>query len=662
MRKLSLLIIFILICSLIFSGCSLGNFGSNLLAQDSVLSVTEVFDLVNFLPQNSHGVEDLQVIGYVLDTPTVANSDGKVSFTIVEDLYNPQNKLTVFSATNGATVSQYDKVIVKGNLQSYFGNSLTLMGKSLGDGHFGACEVTSVQKGNTKTLRNMSSVTTATSTVTVLQMATLLESKMEHYPLSDEFIERYQQNGGGYIDNAKKAGITVDRQRYEPNQKWHFFESWLSECLMENTISWEDDARSRIYSKLLCPELLLWIYEACGVDPVKVKSAMDVAVEGKVTGVSTSTIAKNMRGCVSWEDIAVNFQNRVDATTVMLDKNSFTLEVGKEDVVLCATVAPVDTTDLPLWTVVEGQEVITIVSSGNQATVHPVKEGNAIIKVSYNSNAFAECVVTVVDNRAPTIIGLPTELELNINQSQILTPTLNKGEGSFTFHSQDESVATVTSDGVVTGVTTGSTNIVVTCVDNPALTTVVRVTVSENTLIDGASVYTIVEDLGTGKRSKLLETVDAVFSALTLVEGNNVIQSIKAIEYIYGGGYGGSGNSAWYDGKMLKFGTTSVNGSVTFQLNSIVNYVKITGYVYDESCKIRVGDSLSTDWTGIVDNKTTVFTCAGVNEVGKDVVDAKETSTFTVYFEGATSVTIATTNKKPLFITSIEFGYDANVQ
>lgn len=142
-------------------------------------------------------------------------------------------------------------------------------------------------------------------TITIRDIATFLSEKKEHYPLSDEFIEKYQQKSGGYIDFAKQTGQLVDKQRHEPNQKWHFFESWLNESLLAGTITWEDSAQVRVYSKLLCPELLLWIYEACGVDPVKVKKAKDVAEQGKVANTATATIAKNMRNCVSWDDFHI---------------------------------------------------------------------------------------------------------------------------------------------------------------------------------------------------------------------------------------------------------------------------------------------------------------------------------------------------------------------
>lgn len=141
---------------------------------------------------------------------------------------------------------------------------------------------------------------------TVQDFCDYLEDKSEHYPLSDEFIERYQQTSGGYIDNAKKYGIPVDKTIHEPNQKWHFFVSWIEDGAIDKTQS----AKSRVYTGLLCPELLLWIYEAMGVNPAKVKEAKEVAEKGKVEGTNVSTLAKNMRSVVTWEDLIVEISKQ----------------------------------------------------------------------------------------------------------------------------------------------------------------------------------------------------------------------------------------------------------------------------------------------------------------------------------------------------------------
>jgi hypothetical protein len=138
--------------------------------------------------------------------------------------------------------------------------------------------------------------------ITMRDISNFLLTKKEHYPFSDEFIEKYQQKSGGYIDNAKKAGLIVDKRLHEPNQKWHFFESWLYPTIEEG-MSWEESAQNRVYTKLLCPELLLWIYEACEVSPEKVRDAKLVAEAGKSAGTAVTSIASQMRKVVSWNDL-----------------------------------------------------------------------------------------------------------------------------------------------------------------------------------------------------------------------------------------------------------------------------------------------------------------------------------------------------------------------
>ncbi len=407
-----------------------------------------------------------------------------------------------------------------------------------------------------------------TQTVTVGQMADFLSTKKEHYPLSDQFMERYQQTSGGYLDNAKKAGITVDRRQHSPNQKWHFFESWYYPSIADGTLSREEDAKSRIYTKLLCPELLLWIYEACGVSPVKVRAAMDAAVLGKTSGAAVTTIAKNMRGCVAWEDLAAAFQTKVPAESVYLDKTEVEIKVG-ENADITAVVSPSNATDGAIWSTSGEKEIISITQKSNGVTVKGIKEGVATLTVFYNENVFAEITVTVLKGE------------------QVVPPI---GE-------------------------------------------------------EGAYNYNIAYDLGTRVTAKQIETNEEIFTTFVLSEnGSGIITSVSDAQYIYGGANGGRGDTAWHTGDILKFGTTNVNGSLTLNLSSAANYIKITGYVYDSACKLLVCGN--------------EFSCNEMNEVSKEIVEGGQVSTVLITFESSNLLTIATTNKKPLFITSIEIGYD----
>ena len=174
------------------------------------------------------------------------------------------------------------------------------------------------------------------------------------------------------------------------------------------------------------------------------------------------------------------------------------------------------------------------------------------------------------------------------------------------------------------------------------------------------AIYNIVYDLGSRKTAKQLSTADEVFNAFEFSgEGSDIILSISQFDYIYGGGYGGSDPNKWIANDMLKFGTTSVNGNLTFNLATEVNCIKITGYVNKTSCSIQVGDSNSTDWTSDTnDNKTSKVTCSNMTVTTKDTVEGNQTSTITIYFESTKDLKIAVTNKTPLYITSIEFIVD----
>jgi len=101
-------------------------------------------------------------------------------------------------------------------------------------------------------------------------------NKDEHYPISDKFIEQYQQLSGGYLDYALKTGHCINRSLHEPNQKWHLLESWFLQTVAEK----EETSLEKINTKgFKCPELLLWMAEAAGVEEEYINKASDYAAE-----------------------------------------------------------------------------------------------------------------------------------------------------------------------------------------------------------------------------------------------------------------------------------------------------------------------------------------------------------------------------------------------
>ena len=143
---------------------------------------------------------------------------------------------------------------------------------------------------------------------------------------------------------------------------------------------------------------------------------------------------------------------------------------------------------------------------------------------------------------------------------------------------------------------------------------------------------------------------------VTEVSEDNIISSITSHTYIYGGGYGGSGDTKWVQGDMLKFGTTSVLGELTLSLSTYVNKVTLYGLVSNNSLKLRVGPSTSSDWEGIdLDNKTTLKTLSEMNIANKSNVEDKLFTSVDYEFESTNSIKIGTENKYAFYLTGIKF-------
>ena len=439
----------------------------------------------------------------------------------------------------------------------------------------------------------MAALGATTPDVTMREFAAYLETKPAHYPHSDEFIERYQQKDGGYIDLAKELGLLVDKTKHAPDQKWHFFESWMLPSINnpQATLTWESSAKDRVYNKLLCPELLLWIYEACEVSPSKIVRAKKIAEAARVAGGSLTSMAASIRSIISWEEV-------VDPVLKYIEDNP----VGD---------------DTP------GQDTPQTYSvTYNASSAYEVIGLNE----TYNPGDEVTFTINLLDNTK-----IISSVKVNGN---VITPTSNTYK--FTMPKGNASI----------------------------LITLKNLSDDIPLSNDAIARYNIVYDLGSKTTAQPLNTTDDVLAVFELDKGEENINSISAYEYLYGGGNGGRGETAWYSSNLLKVGTTSKNGFITLELSSPVNKIKITGYAHTSSAPtIRVGDSKSNDWdeTLTVDNKTTNASIKALTAVSKDAIASGDMGSLEIEFEATTSLKIATSKTTsttvPLYLASIEFIY-----
>ena len=77
-------------------------------------------------------------------------------------------------------------------------------------------------------------------------------------PLTERLIKAgYQQTGGGYINLAKKRGLTVDYIKAEPTQYWHLIEEYIPSVPGDKTFS----------KSIVRGELIFWMAEVSKAVP-----------------------------------------------------------------------------------------------------------------------------------------------------------------------------------------------------------------------------------------------------------------------------------------------------------------------------------------------------------------------------------------------------------
>lgn len=146
--------------------------------------------------------------------------------------------------------------------------------------------------------------------VTLKEWMKFLCSKKEHYPISDEFVRKYQQaptNKNGYIFYAWEVGHLIQKRMAEPNQKWHFFDAYILKLLEANKVNLDDSAK-RIYGRIKCPELLLWIAEASGIESEIVEDASKEAknIIDRNNKNARNSAGDTIRKKIPWERIEEN--------------------------------------------------------------------------------------------------------------------------------------------------------------------------------------------------------------------------------------------------------------------------------------------------------------------------------------------------------------------
>ena len=166
-------------------------------------------------------------------------------------------------------------------------------------------------------------------------------------------------------------------------------------------------------------------------------------------------------------EIAPDPHHDVPVTGVTVSPTTGSINVG-ETLTLTAIVAPEDATDTSVTWGTSDDGVATVSDSG---VVTGVGAGNATITVTTTDGSFtATCTVEVTASTV-AVTGVtvsPESDSIAVNETLTLTATVapeNATDKSVSWSSSDDTIASVSDEGVVTGVAAGNATITVTTTD-----------------------------------------------------------------------------------------------------------------------------------------------------------------------------------------------------
>ena len=165
-----------------------------------------------------------------------------------------------------------------------------------------------------------------------------------------------------------------------------------------------------------------------------------------------------------------NIVGKTLAKSITIDKPAVSLK-ATQTVALVATVLPETTTDKAVtWK--SDNEAVAIVDANGVVTAIAVGETTITVTTADGSNLSATCKVTVVPTPAASITLNTTAVTLKATETATLTTTIlpaTTTNKAVTWKSDNEAIATVDANGVVTAIAVGEAKITATTTDGTNL-------------------------------------------------------------------------------------------------------------------------------------------------------------------------------------------------
>ena len=387
---------------------------------------------------------------------------------------------------------------------------------------------------------------------------------------------------------------------------------------------------------------------------------------GKITAVSagTATITATYNGYRTTTTVTVN--NTMGYGLVM-SKSSLSVHVGSTEelsVYYVTYTNSVETSRTDVTSSATWKSSYTSILTVSGGTVTGVSKGQAVVTASYRSYS-KSCTVTVTENVTYDYQMTPTSTSLvngRTTKFTVVKRTFTNGtqtngqdvSSTFTWTSSNTSVATVGSNGVITGVgkgtatiTTkyGETTLTGTVTVTPAYTYELVLNRTSMSMAKGAT-GTIVATYKT-YADGVLESLTNVTSTATWSSGNTSVATVSG-GTVTGKGAGTTTITATYNGKSATCSVTVV-GSATLSLGWTSATME-KGSVRTNAAIYNPNNGTAS--TNVTSSAVWTTSNAGVATAGSGTITAqgKGTCTITVTYNGlsASCTVTVTDNDTPL--------------
>ena len=356
-------------------------------------------------------------------------------------------------------------------------------------------------------------------------------------------------------------------------------------------------------------------------------SVATVSDKGMVTGVKKGTATITAKSGEVSEKCVVTVTD-TPAESVTLNKTEIVVEYGNSET-LVATVKPTTTTNKTItW-----KSSNTSVASVSNGTVKALKAGTATITATCGSVS-ATCKVTVPSVPVTSVTLDSKNKEIIIGSTTTLTATVTPSyatNNSVSWTTSDAAVATVTSKGVVTGISAGTATITASAGEKSASCTVtVKPILATSVTLSKTTV-----DLKVGSSEPITATIEPNNTTDKTIVWTSSNESVATV----------------VNGKItaLKVGTAKITatcGSVkSGKCTVTVSPIEVTSVTLDVATKtIKIGDGFKLTATVKPDNATDKSVTWTSSNASIATVDAS--GNVKGVKDGEATITAKTTNGK----------------